>query len=175
LALYVPEEAEDAGAADLLFQYGEHCDDRRRHPVPGDVPPALLGRCAEQATRTALALSILCCEWPAWPRVTRPMAEAAIRLTEASGWTISRSLRDHSAPAWDDAAGRVAYVEAAIQRLADAEGWCDRSDLLRACRSLDAMALDATLARLADEGGLEAHKVATGGRGRPGTRLRLIG
>jgi hypothetical protein len=175
LALYVPEEAEDAGAADLLFQYGEHCDDRRRHPVPGDVPPALLGRCAEQATRTALALAILCCEWPAWPRVTRPMAEAAIRLTEASGWTISRSLRDHSAPAWDDAAGRVAYVEAAIQRLADAEGWCDRSDLLRACRSLDAMALDATLARLADEGGLEAHKVATGGRGRPATRLRLIG
>lgn len=175
LTLYVPEEAEDAGAADLLFEYGEHCDDRRRHPVPGDVPPALLGRCAEQATRTALALAILCCEWPAWPRVTRPMAEAAIRLTEASGWTISRSLRDHSAPAWDDAAGRVAYVEAAIQRLADAEGWCDRSDLLRACRSLDAMALDATLARLADEGGLEAHKVATGGRGRPATRLRLIG
>lgn len=174
LTMYVSEEAEDAGAADLVAEYAEHCDDRRRHHTPGDVPPALLGRCAEQATRTALALAILCCEWPAWPRVTRAMAEAAIRLTEASGWTISRSLRDHSAPAWDDAAGRIEHVESAIQRLADADGWCDRSELLRACRSLDAMALDAVLSRLIDEGGLEVVRDVTGKRGRPATRLRLI-
>jgi hypothetical protein len=173
LAMYVPEEVEDAGGADLLASYAEHCDERRRAPQEGDVPAALLGRCAEHATRAALALAILRCEWPAWPTVTAQVARAAIRVVEASAWTIARSLRDHRAPAWDDIAGRVAYVESAMRRIADDDGWVSRSALLRGCRNIDADALDRTLARLIDEGSVRAEKTPSKMAGRPSTRLRL--
>ena len=176
LTMYVPEEVEDAGGADLLAAYAEQCDERRRVPQEGDVPAALLGRCAEHATRVALALAILRCEWPAWPTVTEQVARVAIRVVEASAWTIARSLRDHRAPAWDDVAGQVAYVEGAMRRIADADGWVSRSALLLACRKLDADALDRTLVRLIDEGGVKVEKLkkeANAGAGRPKTRLRL--
>lgn len=173
LAMYVPEEVEDAGGADLLASYAEHCDERRRNPQEGDVPAALLGRCAEHATRAALALAILRCEWPAWPTVTQQVARAAIRVVEASAWTIARSLRDYRAPAWGDVAGQVAYVEAAMRRIADNDGWVSRSALLRGCRNIDADALDRTLARLIDEGSVRAEKTPSKAAGRPSTRLRL--
>jgi hypothetical protein len=172
LRLYQADEVEDAGGAALLADYAEHCDERRRAPQEGDVPAALLGRCAEQATRVALSLAILRCEWPAWPVVTVDVVECAIRIVEASSWTIARSLRDHKAPTWDDVAGRIAYVEAAIMRLADAEGWVARADMLRACRRLDAMGLDAVLQRLTEEERLEIRKVATAGRS--GVTFRLV-
>lgn len=171
LAMYRPDEVEDAGGADLLATYAEACDDRRRDPQEGDVPPALLGRCAEQATRVALCLAILRCDWPAWPVVTAEVAQVAIDIVEASAWTIARSLRDNRAPSWDDVAGRIAYVENAIRAGADADGWIQRSTLLRACRRLDAMGLDQILARLVDEGRLQIQKVPTGGR--QGVALRL--
>ena len=157
----------------MLASYAEHCDERRRAPQEGDVPAALLGRCAEHATRAALALAILRCEWPAWPTVTAQVARAAIRVVEASAWTIARSLRDHRAPAWDDIAGRVAYVESAMRRIADDDGWVSRSALLLACRKLDADTLDRTLVRLIDEGSIKAEKIAQAKAGRPVTRLRL--
>lgn len=172
LRLYQADEVEDAGGAALLADYAEHCDERRRAPQEGDVPAALLGRCAEQATRVALSLAILRCEWPAWPVVTVDVVECAIRIVEASSWTIARSLRDHKAPTWDDVAGRIAYVEAAIMRLADADGWVQRSQLLRTCQRLDAMGLDGVLDRLLQEERLEIRKVATAGRS--GVTLRLV-
>ncbi len=173
LRMYRADDVEDAGGADLLAAYAEHCDDRRRAPQDGDVPPALLGRCAEQATRVALALAILRCEWPAWPVVTEQVARCAIRIVEASSWTIARSLRDNRAPSWDDNAGKIAYVEAAIMRLAGEGGWVQRSALLSTCRRLDAHGLDTILARLQDEERLDIRKVATGGR--QAITLRLIG
>jgi hypothetical protein len=171
LRLYQADEVEDAGGAALLADYAEHCDERRRAPQEGDVPAALLGRCAEQATRVALSLAILRCEWPAWPVVTVDVVECAIRIVEASSWTIARSLRDHKAPTWDDVAGRIAYVENAIRKLADADGWVQRSALLRACQRLDAMGLDQILDRLVQEERLQVQKVATGGRNAIALRL----
>ena len=171
LRMYQPDEVEDAGGANVLADYAEACDERRRTPQEGDVPPALLGRCAEQATRVALCLAILRCEWPAWPVVTAEVAQVAIDIVEASAWTIARSLRDNRTPSWDDVAGRIAYVENAIRALADADGWVQRSALLRACRRLDAMGLDQILARLTDEERLQVQKIATGGR--QGLTLRL--
>jgi hypothetical protein len=132
---------------------------------------ALLGRCAEQATRVALSLAILRCEWPAWPVVTAEVAHVAIDIVEASAWTIARSLRDNRAPSWDDVAGRIAYVENAIRKLADADGWVQRSALLRACQRLDAMGLDQILDRLVQEERLQVQKVATGGRNAIALRL----
>ena len=164
LRMYAADEVEDAGGSAILAGYAEHCDERRRVPQQGDVPAALLGRCAEQATRVALSLAILRCQWPAWPVVTEAVVECAIRIVEASSWTIARSLRDHKAPQWDDVAGKIAYVEAAIMRLADNEGWCSRADLLRACRRLDSMGLDEVCNRLAQENRLDVRKVVTGGR-----------
>lgn len=164
LTMYRPDEVEDAGGADLLAAYAEACDDRRRDPEEGDVPPALLGRCAEQATRVALCLAILRCEWPVWPVVTAEVAQVAIDIVEASAWTIARSLRDNRAPSWDDVAGRIAYVENAIRKLADNDGWVQRSALLRACQRLDAMGLDQILDRLVQEERLQVQKIATGGR-----------
>lgn len=164
LRLYQPDEVEDAGGSAVLADYAEACDDRRRDPQEGDVPAALLGRAAEQATRVALALAILRCEWPAWPVVTAEVASVAIGIVEASTWTIARSLRDHRAPAWDDVAGRIDYVVSAIGKLSDGDGWVSRSDLLRACRRLDAHGLDQILQRLQDEERITAQRIATGGR-----------
>jgi len=172
LTMYQADEVEDAGGAEMLAAYAEHCDDRRRQPQDGDVPAALLGRCAEQAARVALCLAILRCEWPAWPVVTEAVVECAIRIVEASSWTIARSLRDNRAPSWDDVAGKLAYVEAAIMRLADAEGWVSRAHLLRGCQRLDAMGLDVVLDRLAQEERLEVRKIAT--KGRSGVTIRLL-
>jgi hypothetical protein len=172
LRMYAADEVEDAGGAALLAGYAEHCDERRRSPQTGDVPAALLGRCAEQATRVALSLAILRCQWPAWPVVTEDVVECAIRIVEASSWTIARSLRDHKAPQWDDVAGRISYVEAAIMRLANADGWVTRSALLRSCQRLDAMGLDGVLDRLLQEDRLAVQKVATGGRS--GVTIRLL-
>ncbi len=173
LRMYQADEVEDAGGAAMLAAYAEHCDERRRAPQEGDVPAALLGRCAEQATRVALALAILRCEWPAWPVVTEEVVRVAIRIVEASSWTIARSLRDNRAPSWDDNAGRIAYVEAAIMRLAGEGGWVTRSALLTSCRRLDAMGLDLILQRLQDEERLDVRKITTGGR--LATSLRLLG
>jgi hypothetical protein len=164
LRMYQADEVEDGGGAALLADYAEHCDERRRAPQEGDVPAALLGRCAEQATRVALSLAILRCQWPAWPVVTEEVVECAIKIVEASSWTIARSLRDHKAPQWDDVAGQISYVESAIMRLGDADGWCSRADLLRACRRLDAMGLDSVCTRLHQEERLEMRKTVTGGR-----------
>lgn len=173
LTMYQADEVEDAGGSALLAAYAEHCDQRRRAPQDGDVPAALLGRCAEQAARVALSLAILRCQWPAWPVVTEDVVECAIRIVEASSWTIARSLRDNRAPSWDDNAGKIAYVEAAIMRLAGEGGWVQRSHLLAACRRLDAMGLDLILHRLRDEERLDVQKITTGGR--QATALRLIG
>jgi hypothetical protein len=104
--------------------------------------------------------------------VTEAVVECAIRIVEASSWTIARSLRDHKAPQWDDVAGRISYVEAAIMRLSDSEGWCSRSSLLRACQRLDAMGLDGVLDRLMQEERLIVQKVATSGRS--GVTFRLV-
>jgi hypothetical protein len=164
LRMYQPDEVEDAGGSAILADYAEACDERRRVPLEGDVPAALLGRCAEQAARVALCLAILRCEWPAWPVVTAEVAEVAIRVVEASTWTIARGLRDNRAPSWDDVAGRISYVENAIRKGADADGWISRSTLLRACQRLDAIGLDQILDRLAQEERLDVRKVATGGR-----------
>ena len=171
LRMYAADEVEDDGGSALLADYAEHCDQRRREPQQGDVPAALLGRCAEQATRVALSLAILRCQWPAWPVVTEAVVECAIMIVEASSWTIARSLRDHKAPQWNDVAGQISYVESAIMRLADAEGWVQRSQLLRACQRLDAMGLDAVLDRLRQEERLDVAKVATAGRS--GVTIRL--
>lgn len=171
LRMYAADEVEDDGGSALLADYAEHCDQRRREPQQGDVPAALLGRCAEQATRVALSLAILRCQWPAWPVVTEAVVECAIRIVEASSWTIARSLRDHKAPQWNDVAGQISYVESAMMRLADAEGWVQRSQLLRACQRLDAMGLDAVLDRLRQEERLDVAKVATAGRS--GVTIRL--
>jgi hypothetical protein len=171
LRMYAADEVEDDGGSALLADYAEHCDQRRREPQQGDVPAALLGRCAEQATRVALSLAILRCQWPAWPVVTEAVVECAIRIVEASSWTIARSLRDHKAPQWNDVAGQISYVESAMMRLADAEGWVQRSQLLRACQRLDAMGLDAVLDRLRQEERLAVAKVATAGRS--GVTIRL--
>lgn len=173
LSMYQADEVEDAGGSVLLAAYAEHCDQRRRAPQDGDVPVALLGRCAEQAARVALSLAILRCEWPAWPVVTEDVVECAIRIVEASSWTIARSLRDNRAPSWDDNAGRITYVEAAIMRLAGEGGWVQRSHLLAACRRLDAMGLDLILQRLHDEERLDVRRITTGGR--QATSLRLLG
>lgn len=172
LRMYRADDVEDGGGAELLAAYAEHCDDRRRAPQDGDVPAALLGRCAEQATRVALALAVLRCQWPAWPVVDEQVARCAIRVVEASTWTIARSLRDHRSPSWDDVAGRIAYVEEAIMRLADEEGWVTRSAVLRACRRLDARALDDVLDRLREEERLDVRRVVTGGR--QAIALRLL-
>jgi len=96
--------------------------------------------------------------------VTEAVVECAIRIVEASSWTIARSLRDHKAPQWNDVAGQISYVESAMMRLGDADGWVQRSQLLRACQRLDAMALDGVLDRLRQEDRLIVAKVATGGR-----------
>lgn len=172
LRMYSADEVEDDGGSALLADYAEHCDQRRREPQQGDVPAALLGRCAEQATRVALSLAILRCQWPAWPVVTEAVVECAIRIVEASSWTIARSLRDHKAPQWDDVAGKISYVESAIMRLANNDGWCSRADVLRACRRLDAMGLDEVCSRLHQEERLELKKVVTGGR--QAITLRLV-
>jgi hypothetical protein len=172
LRMYAADEVEDDGGSALLADYAEHCDQRRREPQQGDVPAALLGRCAEQATRVALSLAILRCQWPAWPVVTEAVVECAIRIVEASSWTIARSLRDHKAPQWDDVAGKISYVESAIMRLANNDGWCSRADVLRACRRLDAMGLDEVCSRLHQEERLELKKVVTGGR--QAITLRLV-
>lgn len=172
LRMYQPDEIEDSGGAAVLTDYAEACDDRRREPLEGDVPAALLGRCAEQATRVALCLAILRCEWPAWPVVTANVAEVAIRIVEASTWTIARGLRDNRAPSWDDVAGRIAYVENAIRKGANDQGWIGRSALLRACQRLDALGLDQVLDRLLQEERLEVSRVATAGRS--GVTVRLL-
>ena len=106
--------------------------------------------------------------------MTEEVARAAIGVVEASCAIVARSLRDHAAPAWDDAAGQVAAVESAIIAHADGDGWVARTVLLRACRRMSADSLDRALARLLDEDRLEFERQANGKPGRPTTRLRLV-
>ena len=107
-----------------------------------------------------------------WPVVTEDVAWTAIALVEASSAIVARSLRDHSAPRWDDEAGQVAAVEAAIMAHADADGWATRTDVLRACRKLSADAVDRACRRLLEEERLETAKRAS--KGRAATVLRLV-
>ena len=172
IRVYVPDEVQDAGGAVILADYADHLDDRRRTPLAGDVPPALLGRCAEQATRLALVLAVLRQQPGSWPVVGEDVAWTAIALVEASSAIVARSLRDHSAPRWDDEAGQVAAVEAAIMAHADADGWATRTDVLRACRKLSADAVDRACRRLLEEERLETAKRAS--KGRAATVLRLV-
>lgn len=174
LALYAPDVVADMGGLEFLGQYGEHCDERRRNWTDGDVPAALLGRSAEHAYRIALGLAVLRCHWPDHPSVDEETAEVAIAISEASAWVIARSLRDHRTPAWDDTAGQVAAVEAAILACAGDDGWATRTDVLRACRRLRAQDVDAACARLRDEERLETQKRVGKGAGRFALLLRLV-
>jgi hypothetical protein len=172
IRVYVPDEVQDSGGIAILADYGEDCDDRRRVPVAGDVPPALLGRCAEHAGRVALVLAVLRAQPGEWPVVDEAVVLCAIGIVEASAGIVARSLRDHQAPRWDDAAGQVAAVEAAIMACADGDGWASKSEVLRACRKLRAADVDAACERLRTEERLEVMARAT--KGRSAVCLRLL-
>lgn len=172
IRIYVPDEVQDSGGIAVLADYGEECDDRRRVPIAGDIPAALLGRCAEHAGRVALVLAVLRAQPGEWPVVDEAVVWSAIGIVEASAGIVARSLRDNQAPRWDDAAGQVAAVEAAIMACADADGWASKSDVLRACRKLRAADVDTACDRLRTEERLEVATRPT--KGRSAVCLRLL-
>ena len=170
IRFYTPlQVTEDDAAREILTACKLECDDARRTGSRSDVPPAVLARLPEFASRIALVLAYLSQPEQIIPVVTGHVARVAVALAEESAAVFAASLAANRKASWDDPEAQIELVLAAIR---EAGGDIGRRSLLRACRQLTARTLDDIIDRLVDEEMVIVEKIA--GKTRPTETLRLL-
>lgn len=170
LLLYQPEEIQDEGGAEVLRAFRLQCDERRRFPQDGDVPPEILGRAAEHATRICIGLAVLRGAQPAIPFVDAAVARCAVGLVESSMQTASRTLRENAAESdWER---KIQRFKKAVRDAMRQDGWAEWTTATRKCQALRANETNEITAQLLAAGVLEAVEEKT--TGRPVRLVRLL-
>jgi hypothetical protein len=170
IRLYDPlTVVDDDDARAALTACKMECDDARRTGSRPEIPPAVLARLPEMASRIALVLAFLSQPEAEVPVVTSDCARVAIALANESATVFAASLSANRRASWDDPAAQIDLVLAAIRRLG---GEVTKSQLLKSCRQLTARTLDDIIERLLEEGSATVEKVP--GKSKPTTMLRLL-
>lgn len=130
VSLYVPDEVTaDAAATEILLDFRERCDERRRKQTD-EMVEGSTGRTAEQAKRIALALAVASDTRGGIPRVDATTAQLACDISEHSAATIEKHLASQAGGA-DPWERKVAKVRRAVARLHDKGETLTKSTIMR--------------------------------------------
>lgn len=129
-SLYLPDEVDaDAAADEILLDFREVCDDRRRKEQDESLEGST-GRSAEHAKRIALALAVAAETRGGLPKVDATIARLACDIAEHSANVIERHLAQNAGGA-DPWERKVAKVRRAVARLNERGEKPSRSSIMR--------------------------------------------